>query len=857
MMTASLHLDDPSVDLHCREVAGVERLGEPARHELLLFSPEPVEAASVLRKRCALRLASALGERWIQGVVTRFSRLLTAQPEPGRRYRAVVEPSWALLRLRRLSRVYQRVTGPDLVKEVLVRAGFPAERVEMRLAEVHPERRYVVQWEEDDLGFIRRICEEEGLYFRALADDDGERFLLEDGSPFAPSTLEGPIAIGEAAGLLAPALVAWSPRARSERRAGKVTLRDHDPDRPALDLTASASAGAGTEQATEVYLAPGRFLDPKAGEARARRHLESLRADARTIRFETNAARLAPGDAFSLEHGPDSAGSPAIEGEHVATAVHFRWSGATGEGSIAVEAIPREVPFRLPRVTPRPRIEGVQPALVTGPPGAEIHPDPAGRIFVRFLWDREGPNHEGSSLPVRVVQPNLPGSMVLPRVGWEVAVAFEDGDPDRPYVLGRVYNGKTPPPFPLPANKTVTSLRSFSSPGGGAHNTIHFDDAAGRQHLSIHAGFGKTTTVGNDLVVQTAKVEQLAVHGSQSATIGAKDALSVKEALIVQVGSQCATVGASQDLFVKGDLNVHTGLESVSIGGALLEKVGDPVAGALNLGVNAALASAGARGQRLGPVGQAMTQVATTAAAIGWDMAKAASAPGAGPNAGRDAGIRGLIGAAAGLTPGGAALAASIMGHGRTFPWEPDPAESGATAAGGGASGATGDAAVAGGLESGHRNEIVKGPYAEVIGGANVVLTPGEVKWQTHGDSTVIVGGLHATKAPKQDVKVVLGSTETLGSLHLKAATSIGRKVTGAITTHVAGALKIKAGGAYLMKAGLKVSLKVGGPLKCEGGRVAFVVGGSVVEVSPGGVLIKASTIKINGATRQSRDTTH
>src|SRR5262249_37080266 len=154
--------------------------------------------------------------------------------------------------------------------------------------------------------------------------------------------------------------------------------------------------------------------------------------------------------------------------DHGARASAASASGpAGGSESLEIEAIPKTVPYRLPRTTPRPRIDGVQPAFVTGPAGSEIHPDDAGRIFVHFLWDREGPTDDKSSLPMRALQANVPGSMVIPRVGWEVAVAFEDGDPDRPYVLGRVYNGKTPPPFPLPANKTVTALQSFSSPGGG------------------------------------------------------------------------------------------------------------------------------------------------------------------------------------------------------------------------------------------------------------------------------------------------------------------------------------------------------------------------------------------------------
>jgi type VI secretion system secreted protein VgrG len=825
--------------------------------------------AAVLCKPCALRFANDAGVRIVPGIVTSFTRIVTSQKEPGRRYRAVVEPAWALLRLRHLSRVFQHVTVPDLVKDILVRAGFPAHDVVQSLAEEHAEREYVVQWQEDDLSFLRRLCEEEGLYFRTITGDLGENFSIEDASTFAPPVLQGPITVADGSGLSHPELAAWAVRLTRTRRPGKVTLRDYDPKKPAVNLEASASAGTGIEKATEVYEAPGRFTTPAVGQSRAERRLQSLRAGAKVLHFETNALALSPGDAFTLEHGAGYAGTPSVKGDWVATAVRCSWSVEGAEGpaeagsrpaseTLAVEAIPKDVPFRLPRVTPRPRIFGVQPALVTGAPGTEIYPDAAGRVFVRFFWDREGPGDHKSSLPVRVVQPNMPGSMVIPRVGWEVAIAFEDGDPDRPYVLGRVYNAKTPPPFPLPANKTVTALRSFSSPGGATHNTIHFDDAAGRQHLSIHAGFAKTTTVGNHMVVQTKKVEKTAIDGSQAIHVSGNDSCNVTEALIVSAASQTATVGGSQEIYVKGNLNVATGSEGVTVGGALLEKIGNPVTGALNLGVNAALAGAGALGQRLGPVGQTLTNVATTAAGIGWGMVQAATAPGAGPNAARDAGIRGVLGAAAGHVPGGSALMSSLTGGGRTLPWEHPPERPGAAAAGGGAGGGASDSSAAAGPGPGHRNEVVKGPYTECIGGAHVVTTPGNINWQTTGASAITVGGSHTMKAVTVGVRVLGAYEENLGSLKVKSGSFIGRDVKGPVITNVAGTLKINAdGGVYSMKAGSKITLQAAGPLQCEGGVVVFVVGHSVVAASPGGVLVKAGTIKINGPTKQSGDTTH
>jgi type VI secretion system secreted protein VgrG len=138
-----------------------------------------------------------------------------------------------------------------------------------------------------------------------------------------------------------------------------------------------------------------------------------------------------------------------------------------------------------------------------------------------------------------------------------------------------------------------------------------------------------------------------------------------------------------------------------------------------------------------------------------------------------------------------------------------------------------------------------------------VVTTPGNVAWQTTGASSLVVGGGHSTKALSVGARVLGGSKETLGSLHIKARSNVGREVKGAITTTIGGGLKVKAGGACSMEAGSKLVVQAGGSMKCDGGVVVFVVGSSIVAASSEGVLVKAGTIKVNGATKQSGDTTH
>ena len=142
-------------------------------------------------------------------------------------------------------------------------------------------------------------------------------------------------------------------------------------------------------------------------------------------------------------------------------------------------------------MTPRPTIPGAQTAIVVGPAGEEIHTDEHGRIKVQFHWDREGKSDDKSSCWIRVSQawagPGW-GALFLPRIGQEVVVDFLEGDPDRPLVTGCVYNGQNLPPYRrCPGEKTKSTMRSSSSPGGGGFNELRFEDAAGEEEIYLHA----------------------------------------------------------------------------------------------------------------------------------------------------------------------------------------------------------------------------------------------------------------------------------------------------------------------------------------------------------------------------------
>ncbi|MFO0761386.1 MAG: type VI secretion system tip protein TssI/VgrG [Byssovorax sp.] len=225
----------------------------------------------------------------------------------------------------------------------------------------------------------------------------------------------------------------------------------------------------------------------KAGLAKAERRLEAARASRRQVTFESNAHDLKPGSVLSI--GNHARSDLGADKKLLVTESSFEGTH-DGEWSLSAQAGFAEVPYRPPPKTPKPSIQGLQSAVVVGSPGEEIHTDEHGRVRVQFHWDREGSHDEKSSCWMRVSQGWAGsgfGMIAIPRVGQEVLVAFLEGDPDHPVVVGRLYNATARVPYDLPAHKTRSGWKSDSSPGSGGYNELMFEDAKGRELVRVQA----------------------------------------------------------------------------------------------------------------------------------------------------------------------------------------------------------------------------------------------------------------------------------------------------------------------------------------------------------------------------------
>lgn len=579
----TIHLSSPVLpdELSVRRFSAEERLSAPYEVKVEIALRDPGwSIRDALRHRAVVSLVDHQGrQRHFDGMIEHAAYV--AHTGTDFHFELRIVPLLANLRHREDNRLFQAMSTVDVVKAVLAEAGV-SERVDWRLDGEYNPRELVVQYRETDLNFVQRLLEDEGIVFFFEHDTEGhtcvfadhaEAFQLADGMP---ETVFG--LTPESAGMT-DTLESF---AREHRlRPNEVLLRDFDLRAPQVKPEAAASAPGAWPLKRYEFPAGLRIDTEGESTRRAERRLAELRRDADVSKGESGALGLCPGMPFSVV----GAAEQSCNGEFVVTKLTSRGEQRVGEGpesftcNNVFEAIPAGAAFAPPRVAKRPRIRGVQTAIVTGPSGEQqaIHTDEIGRVKVRFHWDRAGIGDDRSSCWLRVAQMGLGGSMIIPRVGWEVAVAFENGDPDRPFVVGRLYNGKHKPLEALPGDATVGAFKSMSTPGAAKANLFGTKDKADDQGFGISGGKDVNGFVGADKTETVAVDEKQSVTGNLNSTVGGTEtwtvggnqAINVGNALQVKVnGAQSITVGGNETVGSTANYIEALGTRAYSIGGS-------------------------------------------------------------------------------------------------------------------------------------------------------------------------------------------------------------------------------------------------------------------------------------------------
>ena len=558
--------------------------------------PDP---AAVIGKKVEITVSHAGGgdTRKLAGAIVEAERTSeTGDDKEGddRGTEITIRPRLWRLGQRTNCRTFQDLTAPEIVKKVLETAGFSAADQSWKLTGDYPKRVYTAQYRETDLAFVLRLLSEEGIAFAVDSSTGVDVVTFFEGDL---GDIEGdksvPFALGD--GLHTDRDAIGGVRQEKSTAPGKVHLRDYDFTHPRLNLDARAEGDNPRESGLEVYAYPGRFTDPAVGQRYAEVLKDSVRARREIVYAITSSLRLSPGQRFELDGHPYG----ALNREYLVVGHRLvyeaRRARSEGRTRIEITATPtaetRYRPPRLPRAVSAP---GAQVATVSGPPGSEIHPDEHGRVKVLFPWDREGKADETSSLWIRTCQVPLGGSMLTPRVGFEVHLDFIDGDPDQPLVSGRLYNAEKPPPYALPKHKTRMSIQTATTPGGGSTNEIRMDDKAGSEEVfmnaskdaSMSAGNNSTESVGNNETRSIGANQSLAVTDSMEASVGANQtygiggnqSVHVSTFMVDDVGSHSLSIGGGRDLKAGGDhKRTVTGASTLTVGGLQVDLVAGTV----------------------------------------------------------------------------------------------------------------------------------------------------------------------------------------------------------------------------------------------------------------------------------------
>ena len=511
--------------------------------------------------------------------------------------RILIVPQLFKLSHRVNSRIWQHVNVITVVKEVLKDAGLYQGDggIELGAGMDLPVREYCVQYRESDLDFVMRLLQEEGIAFFFKHEGPTETLVLAgEGHAYEPTpTLDGS-AIEMQDGGVATASVEslqWFDWHRKTHPTG-VTLREFDFTHPRsfLEFTSKAPGDVG---ARPVYDYPARFnlgdynegghaYSGHHGGRIARIRNEELRHDERAAHGRSNVTGLMPGLRFTLAGHVRA----ELDGDWLVTDLiqeAIAWGDIPSDtrrsehmkailrevsADIAPDAgggshyearytnrfvgIPSAIQYRPTRVTPRPLVYGPQTATVMAEPGTddEICVDFHGRILVRFHWERPelrpgSQRGKNASCWIRVAQTwagSAWGAMFIPRVGMEVVVTFLEGDPDKPLVTGCVYNGQNNVPYPLPEEKTKSTIKSSTTPGGDGFNELRFEDLKDREQIFIHAQRDHDIVIRRDNTLYVGNDRQKTVLGYEKNTV---------------VKDRVTEVQGTEKLLVQGDRNVR------------------------------------------------------------------------------------------------------------------------------------------------------------------------------------------------------------------------------------------------------------------------------------------------------------
>lgn len=574
-----------SNDAVATDVQVNERFSAPFEIQLgLLSANEALDSSSVIGQKCAIAILyrGADKPRYFHG---RVSRLLRGDMEGEmRRYRLGIVPGLWFLSQSSHNRIYENRTALDIVNEVLKSYGDFCT-VTPKTKGTYLTREYCVQYGESDFAFVSRLLAEEGIsYYFTFTKSDHTLVLCDDVSGYMncdEATVPYDLGSPEQSGVST-----WQREMQFHSNAYEMSDYNHDtPKNYYLQSVTTRNKFAqkpGAEPLREfsaynfkVASAPIHDFDANLNKQMTQRRLEGLECGHDVANGSSDCASFQAGGRFTLEHAVKSE-----NGHYVITAVqHMAVDGNDQDTQYrnSFSCIPATVPYRPLQEHFKKQMRGPLTAVVTSVNASEskADADPHRMVKVKFPWESQK-----ASCWMRVAQLYAGsgwGASFVPRINQEVLVEFLNGDPDRPVVVGALYNKDNQGP-------TYTSTQSGIKTASSKFNELRFDDKKDNEEIYVEAGKNYNFIIHNDETGNVENDQKLTVKNNRTLTVSDGD--EVKK---IEKGSQTLEVGADQKNTIKGnqDLTVKgkqtyditgdqkmdvKGSQTISVTGAIKEE---------------------------------------------------------------------------------------------------------------------------------------------------------------------------------------------------------------------------------------------------------------------------------------------
>ncbi len=565
-----------------------EQLGRLFSYQIEMISRNAdVDLRSLLGTPMTVTLTTPQGyTRYFNGIVSEAEQggFQVIQDVRYAVYKATLVPKPWLLTRQQDCRIYKSLSVPEIVRTVLGEAGYGD--VKLSLSGNYPPREYCVQYRETTFDFISRLMEQEGIYYFFTHTSGTHTMVLAD-------------ALGAHSTVPTFEQISYAPPTEKDHRVTssitdwetgrtvnptRVQLTDYDYLHPRTSLLATEevtdAADAHGISGLDIFDYPGYHQLPADGQRYAQVRVDALNVGQSTCTGSTDACGLATGVLFKLKDFPlAEANQEYLVTEAVTRLVEVDYlaggGGDDGEVPFACtfSVIKSGQPFRSLPLTRRPTIAGVQTAVVYGETPEDIVVDKYGRVVVTFFWNQPGKKNADNSCPVRVASHwagKRWGAVQIPRVGQEVVVSFLEGNPDRPLIIGSVYNADNMPPYTLPDNKTQSGVKSRSLLGGTEeYNEIRFEDKSGSEELFLHAQKDMREEVENDHVVTIDHDETAQVKHDRTHTVGNDDTIHVGKTFTLEAGTRIELISGASSIVLNSSGQIEIKGINVTISGAV------------------------------------------------------------------------------------------------------------------------------------------------------------------------------------------------------------------------------------------------------------------------------------------------